>query len=69
MPPVPVQVIVEWQGDNLFVTESSQSFIGPTNTSRRYYLSEDGGELVELIVGRTTYGDSEQRLVFTRQKE
>jgi hypothetical protein len=66
LPPVRAQIIVEWQGDNLLVTESSQSFVGPTNISRRYYLSEDGGELVELIVGRTTFGDSEQRLVFSR---
>ena len=58
MPPVHAQVVVEWQGDNLLVTESSQSFIGPANTSRRYYLSEDGGELIELVVGRTTFGDS-----------
>jgi hypothetical protein len=66
MPPTPTRVSVEWQGDNLILQESGQSFIGPVTTSRRYFLSEDGTELVELIFGRTTYGDSEQKLVFTR---
>lgn len=66
MPPTPTQVTVEWQGDNLVLQESGQSFIGPMTTSRRYFISEDGTELIEDIVGRTTYGDSEQRLVFTR---
>lgn len=66
MPPTPTRVIAEWQGDNLVLSESGQSFIGLVSTSRRYYLSDDGKELVELITGRTTYGDSEQRLVFAR---
>ena len=69
MPPTPTQVTAEWQGDNLVLTESAQTFIGPVNTSRRYFLSDDGAELIELITGRTTYGDSEQRLVFTRVSE
>jgi hypothetical protein len=66
MPPTPTQVTAMWQGDNLVLSESGQSFIGLVNTSRRYFLSDDGAELTELIVGHTTYGDSEQRLVFTR---
>jgi len=69
MPPTPTRVTVEWQGDNLIVSESSQSFIGAMTTSRRYYLSDDGAELVELVVGRTQFGDSEQRLLFTRVSE
>lgn len=66
MPPTPTQVTAEWQGDNLVLAESADSFIGRVNSSRRYFLSEDGSELIELITGRTTYGDSEQRFVFTR---
>ena len=66
MPPTPTRVTAEWQGDNLVLQESGQSFIGPSSTLRRYFLSEDGAELIELIVGRTTYGDSEQKLVFAR---
>ena len=69
MPPTPMRLTVEWQGDNLVTHESGQSFIGPVTTARRYYLSEDGAELIEVIVGRTTYGDSEQRLVFARASE
>ncbi len=64
MPPVRARITVEWQGDNLIVSESGQSFIGATNTSRRYYISEDGAELIEDIVGHTLFGDVEQKLVF-----
>ncbi len=66
MPPTPMRVTVEWQGDNLVVQESGQSFIGPVTNSRRYFLSEDSTELIEIITGRTSFGDSEQRLVFAR---
>jgi hypothetical protein len=66
MPPTPMHITVEWQGDNLVVQESGQSFIGPVSNSRRYFLSEDGTELIEIITGRTSFGDSEQRLVFAR---
>lgn len=66
MPPTSTEVTVEWQGDNLVLSESGQSFIGPMTASRRYFLSDNGAELVELISGRTSFGDSEQRLVFTR---
>ena len=66
MPPTATRVTVEWQGDNLVVKESGQTFIGPVTTSRRYFLSEDGAALIEIITGRTSFGDSEQRLVFGR---
>ena len=66
MPPTSTRVIVEWQGDNLVMSESSESMIGSVKTSRRYYLSEDGTELVERVTSHTTYSDSEQRLVFAR---
>lgn len=69
MPPTSTQVTAEWQGDNLTLSESGQSFIGPMTTSRRYFVSDDGAQLIELIVGRTSFGDSEQRLVFTRVSE
>ena len=69
MPPTPTRVTVEWQGDNLVISETGQSFIGPVSTSHRYYISEDGAELTEFIIGRTTYGDSEQRLVFARASD
>ena len=66
MPPTTMHVIVEWQGNNLVVQESGQTFIGPVSNSRRYFLSEDGMELIEIITGRTSFGDSEQKLVFAR---
>jgi hypothetical protein len=66
MPPTPTQVTAEWQGDNLVLSESGQTMIGPMTTLRRYFLSDDGAELIEVITGRTSFGDSEQRLVFTR---
>ena len=66
MPPSPTRIIAEWQGDNLMVLESGESFIGPVTNSRRYFLSEDGTELIEIITGRTSFGDSEQKLVFAR---
>ena len=69
LPPTPMGVTVEWQGDNLVAQESGRTVLGPVTTTRRYYLSDDGAELVEVIVGRTTYGDSEQRLVFVRVSE
>jgi hypothetical protein len=69
MPPTPTQVTAEWQGDNLVLSESSQSSVGPMTTSRRYFLSDDSAQLIELIVRRTTFGDSERRLVFTRVSE
>ncbi len=69
MPPTPMRVTVEWQGDNLVVQESGQTFIGPVTNSRRYFLSEDGMELIEIITGRTSFGDSEQKLVFARVAE
>ena len=66
MPPTAMRVTVEWQGDNLVVQESGQSFMGPVINSRRYFLSEEGTELIEIITGRTSFGDSEQKLVFAR---
>ena len=69
LPPMRTQVTAEWQGDNLIVSEFGQSFIGPMATSRRYFLSDDGAELIVVIVGRMTYADSEQKLIFTRISE
>jgi hypothetical protein len=66
MPSIPTQMTVEWQGDNLEVKESIQTFIGAINSSRRYFLSDDRTELIELVEQHAVYSDSEQRLVFTR---
>ena len=69
MPPSPVHVSAEWQGDNLVLSESGQSVVGPMTASRRYFLSDDGSQLIEVVTGRTLFGDSEQRIVFIRVPE
>jgi hypothetical protein len=66
LPPMKMKTVAEWQGGTLLVTETG-NFMGPSTTQRRYYLSEDGRQLIELIVGHNGFGDSEQRLVFDKQ--
>ena len=66
-PPVKIRSQAEWQGGTLLVTESSVSFFGPSTTQRRYFLSRDGSQLIELIRGQNKFMDIEQRLVFERQ--
>jgi hypothetical protein len=67
MPPAKMKVVSEWQGDTLLVNEVGRSFGGLSSTQRRYFLSEDGSQLIELIEGHSGFGDTEQRLVFDRQ--
>jgi len=38
----------------------------PSSTKRRYFLSEDGNHLIELVEGHNGFGDTEQRLVFDK---
>lgn len=67
MPASVAKVSVVWQGNTLLVKETSQGFLGLSKTLRRYFLSEDGSKLIELVEGHTGFGDMEQRLVFNRQ--
>jgi hypothetical protein len=67
MPPVKMKVVSEWQGGTLLVTEAGRSFGGSSSTQRRYFLSDDGTQLIEQIEGHSGFGDTEQRLVFDRQ--
>lgn len=67
MPPLPTKVSAEWQGSTLLVTERSQSMGNATMTRSRYFLSDDGSELIELLEGHTVFGDTEQRLIFDKR--
>jgi len=67
MQPYKVHTLTEWQGGTLLVTESAQSFGGLSTAKRRYFLSDDGMHLIELVEGHSTFGDTEQRLVFDKQ--
>jgi hypothetical protein len=51
----------------LLIKEVGQGFGGPSTTLRRYFLSDNGLQLIELVEGHSTFGDIEQRLVFDRQ--
>lgn len=67
IPPFNMRTLAEWQGGTLLVTESSQSFGGQATSKRRYFLSDDGLHLIELVEGHSTFGDSEQRLIFDKE--
>ena len=67
-PPPQLKIVVEWQGGTLLVTETGQGFGGLSTTQRRYYLSDDGSQLIELVEGHNTYGDTAQRLIFDKQR-
>jgi hypothetical protein len=68
MPPSKSKVVAEWQGGTLLLTESGQSFGGRSLMQRRYFLSEDGSRLYELVEGHNGFGDTAQRLVFDKQR-
>jgi hypothetical protein len=67
MPGVKMKVVAEWQGGTLLVTEAGRTFGGLSTTQRRYFLSDDGLQLIELIEGHSGFGDTAQRLVFEKQ--
>jgi hypothetical protein len=67
LPPQSVEVSAVWQGGTLLVTHLGNSLMGESTTLNRYFLSDDGSQLIELVEGHSLLGDSEQRLVFDRQ--
>ena len=66
MPSTKIKVSGEWQGGTVFIEERGQLFGGAMNLHQRYFLSEDGSQLIELIERHGISGDKEQRLVFER---
>ena len=68
MPTPLIKVSAVWQGNTLSIREISRPADPASKTYRRYFLSDDGSELNELIEGHTGFGDTEQHLVFDRQR-
>ena len=66
MPPAKLKVTPEWQGNTLLVMERNAGGGSPSSTKRRYFLSEDGAHLIELVEAHNGFGDTEQRLVFDK---
>lgn len=67
MPPSQLKVTAAWQGCTLLVTEVGQGFGGASTTERRFFQSEDGKQLIELLESHTGFGDTEQKLIFDKQ--
>ena len=49
MPPASITILSVWQGNNLLISESGVGFGGFATTHRRYYLSDDKTQLIELV--------------------
>jgi hypothetical protein len=65
MPAPTAEVTADWQSGTLQLLQVSS---GLANYSKqRLFLSEDRKQLIILVEGHTSYGDSEQRLVFDKQ--
>ena len=63
-PPANAQVTATWQGRTL---ELRQITSGLANYAKhRLFLSDDGSQLIDLVEQHSTFGDSEQRLVFDK---
>jgi hypothetical protein len=65
-PPTKVNVSGEWQGSTVFIQQRGQMFGGAMISRQRYFLSEDGSQLIELFERHGISGDKEQRLVFEK---
>jgi len=66
VPAPEIWVSAEWQGGTLLISEANGAR-GATTTTHRYFLSEGGHQLIELIEKHSTSGDKEQRLVFDKR--
>jgi len=65
-PPARAQVTATWLGCTL---ELRQITAGLANYAiHRLFLSPDGTQLIDLVEQHSTYGDSEQRLVFEKAR-
>ena len=67
MPQPTVDLSSEWQGGTLYITQRGVAFGGLSVSHKRYYLSADGSQLIELVDSHSTFGDGQQRLVFDKQ--
>ena len=69
MPTPLINVSAVWQGNTLSIREISQPADAASRTYRRFFLSDDGSELHELIEGHRSFSDTEQHLVFNCQQQ
>jgi hypothetical protein len=68
LPATKMKAIAEWQGGTLVVTATGRDFMGTSSkTMRRYYLSDDASQLIELVEGQYGFGETALRLVFDKQ--
>jgi hypothetical protein len=66
MPPRSAQVTATWQGDTLALRQITS---GLSNYGiERLFLSDDRMQLIVLVERHSTFGDTEQRLVFDKQQ-
>ena len=65
-PSTKLKVSGEWQGSTVFIQQRGQMFGGSMISRQRYFLSENGSQLIELIERHSIAGDKEQRLVFEK---
>ena len=62
MPPMTAKASAEWQGCTLEIRQTSPA----GSAKQRIFLSDDGTQLIILVEAHSTYGDSEQRMVFDK---
>ncbi len=63
-PPITMQVSANWQGCTLELREVTA---GLANYGKeRLLLSDDGSQLIDLVERHSTFGDTEQKLVFDK---
>ena len=67
MPAMPAKLSAVWQGCTLEIRKLTAGFGG--SAKERLFLSEDGLQLIVLVEQHSTYSDSEQRLVFDKQRQ
>jgi hypothetical protein len=65
-PSTKIKVSGEWQGGTVFIQQRGQMFGGAMILHQRYFLSDDGSQLIELVERHSIAGDKEQRLVFEK---
>ncbi len=65
LPPVKELISADWQGGTLDVQERAVD--GPGYSEQRYFLSEDGSELIVLVKSHDAFAELEQRMVFDKQ--
>ena len=66
IPEMPGKVSALWQGCTLELHQVVAAF--GSSSKQRMFLSQDGSQLIALVEQHSTYGDTEQRLVFQKKE-